>query len=227
MKFDILNIDNYFKPLVSNHYGYIYRKFDKGIFRYLKPQVDKIISDFNLAVPYQNQLAGQIYDEYKFTLPPFFIDILKDTSRIFEEEFNYYRTYHYLTNKREIDPILDFHADVWVNFQKKHEYNPLHLHRGLYSWVFWYQIPYTLESEKESKPQHPSDTREGCSHGQFNFVYPDHANGLSSETVPCHKQNEGTLLFFPSSLHHTVHPFFSSNDYRITIAGNISLSSYK
>ena len=33
--------------------------------------------------------------------------------------------------------------------------------------------------------------------------------------------NKGTMLFFPSSLSHTVYPFYTSDKERISISGNI------
>ena len=107
-------------------------------------------------------------------------------------------------------------------FKEKYEYNPIHFHKGLYSWVFWYQIPYTLESELKSQPLSPN-FKDDCQHGQFHFVSSRNRGGIDTTNIPCYNESEGTLLFFPSSLEHTVYPFFSSNDYRITIAGNIHL----
>ena len=34
---------------------------------------------------------------------------------------------------------------LWVNFQKKHEFNPMHDHGGVYSFVIWMQIPTSYE----------------------------------------------------------------------------------
>jgi hypothetical protein len=38
-------------------------------------------------------------------------------------------------------------GDAWVNFQEKYEYNPIHLHDGVFSYVIWYQIPFYKEDE--------------------------------------------------------------------------------
>ena len=37
----------------------------------------------------------------------------------------------------------------WVNFQKKYEFNPLHNHSGVLSFVIWMQIPSDFEKERE------------------------------------------------------------------------------
>ena len=39
--------------------------------------------------------------------------------------------------------------------------------------------------------------------------------------------NEGTLLFFPSPLYHSVHPYFDCDEERISVSGNIRLNTAK
>ena len=38
---------------------------------------------------------------------------------------------------------------------------------------------------------------------------------------------EGTMLFFPSQLNHSVNPFYNCDEDRISISGNISLNTAK
>ena len=37
------------------------------------------------------------------------------------------------------------------------------------------------------------------------------------------KKDEGTILLFPSLLNHIVSPFYSSNEKRISVSGNIKM----
>ena len=38
----------------------------------------------------------------------------------------------------------------WVNFQKKHEFNPVHSHNGaVFSFVVWIEIPSSFKKEKQ------------------------------------------------------------------------------
>ena len=37
------------------------------------------------------------------------------------------------------------------------------------------------------------------------------------------KEMEGTILFFPSELKHTVYPFYNCEEDRISISGNIAI----
>ena len=40
-------------------------------------------------------------------------------------------------------------------------------------------------------------------------------------------EDEGTLLFFPSALHHSVNPYFDCDEERISVSGNIRLNTAK
>ena len=45
---------------------------------------------------------------------------------------------------------LNFELDkLWVNFQKKHEFNPIHNHFGAFSFACWINIPYNLDDEMD------------------------------------------------------------------------------
>ena len=44
------------------------------------------------------------------------------------------------------DPYMN---RLWVNYQKKYEFNPLHDHSGMFSFVIWMKIPYEHDNEKE------------------------------------------------------------------------------
>ena len=38
---------------------------------------------------------------------------------------------------------------LWVNYQKKYDFNPIHIHSGVFSFVIWVQIPYDLTEERK------------------------------------------------------------------------------
>jgi hypothetical protein len=109
---------------------------------------------------------------------------------------------------------------MWVNFQQKYEFNPLHRHGGLYSFVIWIEVPYFLNFEKDISPGKKSiDNRSGT----FEFTYVDVVGQLRGECIPVDKTYEGDIILFPAALHHMVHPFYSSDKYRISVAGNITV----
>jgi hypothetical protein len=113
---------------------------------------------------------------------------------------------------------------LWVNFMKKYEFNPPHNHSGKFSFVIWYKIPYDLETEMRYSPSKRLDT--GNLAGTFQFLYPYFSEeGLSLTNIRADKKYEGKICIFPSYLHHSVFPFYSSDKYRISIAGNLKVKN--
>ena len=106
----------------------------------------------------------------------------------------------------------------WVNFQKKHEFNPLHNHSGVFSFVIWIKIPASYKKEKELS--FVKESNSPCSNS-FSFVYTNALGKVSHYIYNLEPYNKGTMLFFPSSLSHTVYPFYTSDKERISISGNI------
>ena len=109
-------------------------------------------------------------------------------------------------------PVL---GELWVNFQKKYEFNPLHNHSGMFSFVIWMKIPYDYENEKELPWVKGSNSEETVG----NFVLLD--SSLNNHIFFMNKNIEGHCLFFPSNFFHMVYPFYTSDEERISISGNI------
>ena len=125
----------------------------------------------------------------------------------YEKEFNYLNS---VSNILDNPPPLKLDK-VWFNYQKRHEFIPVHLHNGVYSFVIWLDIPYNIEEEL-STGEHAS-----C----FEFFYTSILGNLLVETLPVSREWVGKILLFPSSLQHVVYPFFTSPGTRISISGNI------
>tara|TARA_B100001113_G_scaffold237617_1_gene195344 strand:- start:256 stop:867 length:612 start_codon:yes stop_codon:yes gene_type:complete len=107
----------------------------------------------------------------------------------------------------------------WVNFQKKHEFNPLHDHYGVYSFVIFVKIPIDF---KEQNKNNVSNTP---LRSAFQFVYTDIMGGIKTEEYQLSTEDEGPMLFFPSGLHHQVYPFYDCDKERITVSGNIAINT--
>ena len=201
---------------ISPSYGYLIDKVPQEIITELKKPINELQNDFSLGKKYNQSLVGEIKHEYKLDIPPQTKEYIKHLSQVFETESGYMR------NNFDIENSLKF-SELWVNFQKKYEYNPCHIHIGIYSFVIWYQIPYTFEDEK--KYSFKNDLQ-GSKNGVFQFLFPSpfsHKHNTVTEDLNIDKSKEGYLAIFPSNLHHCVYPFYSSDEYRITIAGNIQI----
>jgi len=112
----------------------------------------------------------------------------------------------------------------WVNYQKQNEFNPLHNHNGVYSFVIWMKIPY------DSKKQNQKDIARNSNNaqiGNFQFLYQNILGEQMARDYEMSPALEGTLLFFPSELLHQVYPFHDCDEDRISVSGNILLDTSK
>ena len=107
--------------------------------------------------------------------------------------------------------------DLWVNFQNKYEFNPLHSHGGAISFVIWVQIPYSFEDECNTLQA--KGITGSPNNGSFEFVY---TTLLGNITKYRYQPTQGKLLVFPSSMPHQVYPFYTSDLERVSISGNIN-----
>ena len=107
--------------------------------------------------------------------------------------------------------------DMWVNIQKKHEFNPVHTHAGKLSFVIWVKVPYTYEDECNSVAA--KGVNEEPVAGCFEFLYTNILGQIERFTYP---PTENILLIFPANLHHLVYPFYTSDEERISISGNLN-----
>jgi len=104
---------------------------------------------------------------------------------------------------------------LWINYAKKHDFNPLHNHSGTYSFVIWVNIPYDLEKELSMYDAN------GINTSLFSFSYTDAEGKIKSEKIHVDKSYEWKMVLFSAQLNHCVYPFYTSDEYRISIAGNV------
>jgi hypothetical protein len=134
----------------------------------------------------------------------------------YENTFNYLKNIDFLTK----DHFL-YIDKPWINFQKKHEFLPNHIHDGVLSYSMWIKIPYDEKEEEKYKNLKYAKSK----FYSFEFSYTNILGQICSQSYEITKKSEGYLLMFPSKLTHCVYPFYTSDDYRISISGNISFNS--
>jgi len=158
-------------------------------------------------------LAGQITKEYQITKSlPLINPFLEEMGRAYQKEWNYYPKENPNNNKLTVE-------SVWVNMQKKLEVNPLHNHDGTLSFAAWLHVPFKLEDERNVENCKDSRTVELAS--TFQFVYTTALGTIANCPMFVENGWEGKIIMFPSKLLHIVYPFQTSDDYRISIAGNL------
>jgi len=129
-----------------------------------------------------------------------------------------------ITNLGEQVPIGNFRPyilqDFWVNRQTKYQFNPPHVHSGVYSFVVWITIP--TDWRKEHDLNFVRHSNSPCS-SNFAFYYTNMLGKIVDYQYKLDESREGTLLLFPSGLTHQVFPFYSSDRDRVSVSGNIML----
>ena len=166
-------------------------------------------------------LAGNIEKSYLIEDKNnwFFKNVLISCVKKYLEEFTDQSIPKILT--KNCGYVLD---KFWVNFQKKYEFNPLHKLSGVFSFVVWMKIPSSFK--EECKLSFINGSNEKCPN-TFQLLFINSVGNISSFNYNMEASDEGTMLFFPAMLKHQVYPFYNSDEDRISISGNISLSPDK
>ena len=137
----------------------------------------------------------------------------------------YYQEFGNLGSQVPVNQAHPFYLNsFWVNYQKQGEFNPLHGHGGVYSFVIWMKIP-TKHFEQNKNPISLKSNSHLISVFQFHFL--NILGQHESYTYEMNPEMEGTLVFFPSKLRHVVYPFYNCDEDRISISGNITLNTTK
>ena len=179
-------------------------------------KLDECIDEKGLN-PVNGDLAGNIMHEYsipkgKPVVSPMLMHMVTEFNKKYP---NYIKKAHSTVNYKQVDIEL---FNLWVNFQKKHEFNPMHVHDGLYSFVIWHKVPYDI---KDEKARLPNIRDEDFRAGMFAFFYSEPGGKIYQEAIPVDKNWQGKIALFPATLDHCVYPFYTSDDYRVSISGNI------
>jgi len=197
------------------NFGVLSCHIPKSISVPLYSYIDKIQNEnFKNSIPNNKNLLGHMEKEYKMDdminfLEPFMLQM----GNLYEEKYQYFQTFG-----SHVGPSTLILSELWVNFQKKYEFNPPHLHTGVLSFVIWMKIPYNLKDEDAIFPTVNSG---GPRTSKFTFHYVNILGQFCSQILPVDSSWEGRLAMFPSTLAHSVNPFYTSDDYRISISGNL------
>jgi len=202
------------EPFYLKNLAFVQSKVSSATLEELKQEAKFILENLNQFKKNNKKLAGNLEKEYlthksEEILKPYLISLANE--------------FHKQSTENEHYPHWEV-KDIWINYQKKYEHNPIHNHSGNLSFALWVQIPYNLEDELSHPNCIDSNTP---SNSLFEFVCTDFMGRIVQNRIEVDKSYEGCIIMFPSSLHHMVHPFYTSDDYRISIAGNLVASAPK
>jgi len=194
-------------------YGYLNKKFEIDDLKPLIDEIENIKNNLDNLETANKKLAGQIDKQFTLTVSKNQLEqILLPFALEYDNIFNYFKTFNSFIDQPKL--VLD---DLWVNFQKKYEYNPVHDHSGVLSFVIWINVPYDINNEIKFAPGSASLCPRS---GSFEFLYANNIGKISSELLPVTNESELTAIIFPSSFLHQVYPFYTADGYRISVSGN-------
>lgn len=198
--------------------GYLIVDLTKDQLAPIQDEVNRIQADFNNPNnrPMNSRLAGNVEHEYVLVDSRMHIEhLVIQIAKTYDEAYNYFKDIDYCTTDT---PLVM--PEPWVNFQSKHDFNPPHFHSGVLSFVLWLKVPYKIEDEMKQTRSVYSNFN---TPGHFIFSYTNVLGQIQQEKLPVDETWEGKLCMFPSSMVHSVMPFYTSDEYRISVAGNIKL----
>lgn len=199
--------------------GYLRLTLPEEVQKEIKKTIKKIENGKVQIDDQRPYLAGHLQKEISFPIGKklkYVVEALcEEYDSIFDVEKNSYHSNFISEFKNDGYDFKYVLRSLWINYGQKHDFNPIHSHSGVYSFVLWVKIPYKLEDEDKVYP-----CANGSNTGRFHFVT---SNAIGKSTVSSHyiEYADWDLIFFPSSLCHTVYPFYTSDEERISIAGNL------
>lgn len=178
------------------------------------------INNYNFEEKFNYSLAGQIKEEKLFDnqyIPKEIKKIIIGGCEKYIETFGHSA----LFDKTNPNIKLNF-LNSWINFQKKGEYNPIHYHSGDLVYVIWIKVPYDLMEEMNHPSSINSNAKCASCFSFANIVNP--YSHFANMQINVDKSYEGKMIIFHARMEHLVYPFFTSDEYRISMSGNLSIT---
>jgi len=163
---------------------------------------------------HNKKLAGHLENQFAFP---------ENFAKEFYSDFTpYIKTYRQAhCAYHNLDPSIPIKlqaVDLWINFMKSGDFNPLHTHGYDLSFVTYLSVPQEIHLE--------NNEYEGLSAGpgSISFNFTQSANPKWATTEKHYIPKTGDLFIFPALLQHWVAPF-KSDVTRISVSGNISIAN--
>ena len=204
--------------VIPDTQGFVFAKLGDDMVDHLWKMIHKAE---NKKEEYKHRLAGNITESFK----------LDDDNDFFYGEACLPLVETFRQSNGGKDPVRNYIqinptktplllTEFWVNYQYQTDFNPFHFHGGVYSFAIWMKIP--TEWEDQCKlPQFQNIKKESIKAGTFEFQYTDSLGGIRRITYKLNKSFENCMVFFPAQLMHAVHPFYGTDEARVSIAGNL------
>ena len=150
---------------------------------------------------------------------------ISDDEGLFQNEVlmpaaqNYFETYGTPFKLKSTHYHLPTFSRFWCRVSKDGDYQSIHDHQGIFTFVVWLKIPFEGRDEHDVQPGFRPEA------GDFVLCYPDTCGQYQKRNWVLGKGAEGKMLFFPSDLNHIVYPHYTTTEYRVAFAGDIVFDS--
>jgi len=162
---------------------------------------------------YNHRLAGHLDNQFLYS---------NKTQNWFYKEIqpilNAYRDGHCKYHGIDNLPVELSFDDLWINYMKSGDFNPIHTHGGDYSFVLFVDVPKKLTQEQidyEGTSAKP---------GMLMFEFTQQARPKWATTGTIVQPQPGDFFMFPALLQHWVAPF-KSKITRISVSGNMRIEN--
>jgi hypothetical protein len=108
---------------------------------------------------------------------------------------------------------------LWCRASTKYDYQSLHDHQSVLTFVLWMNIPFNSKIERSIQPGFRPEA------GDVVLEYHNTCGRLEKMSWHISKECSGQMILFPSNWQHIVYPHHSTDEYRIALAGDIALDS--
>ena len=131
----------------------------------------------------------------------------------------YFDTYGVPFKHKTTHYHLPTFSRFWCRVSKDGDYQSIHDHQGIFTFVVWLKIPFEGEEERMVQAGFRPEASD------FVLCYPDTCGQYQKRSWVLGKGAEGKMLFFPSDLNHIVYPHYTTTEYRVALAGDITINS--
>ena len=146
---------------------------------------------------------------------------LHDDEGLFQNEVlmpatqSYFETYGTPFKLKSTHYHLPTFSRFWCRVSQDGDYQSIHDHQGIFTFVVWLKIPFEGEDERQVQAGFRPEASD------FVLCYPDTCGQYQKRNWVLGKGAEGRMLFFPSDINHIVYPHYTTTEYRVALAGDI------
>jgi len=108
---------------------------------------------------------------------------------------------------------------LWCRASTRHDYHSLHDHKSILTFILWLNVPVDSRIEKNIEYGFRPEA------GEVVLTYSDITGSHRKMNFDLSPENNGQMIVFPSDINHCVYPTHTTDEYRLSVAGDISLSS--